>query len=198
MIKKESDLCLNQFERTEAGFDKKNEILVRLKESMLDVSRPTKELVKSAIALGFVAALGVGCSTAEEDTFSAGVDCPDSSSLDVRDTDIQGVAKLVCFSNNLNAEGNVEKYSPLSVVRIKDFSNDEILDEYDYKLDFDVSYTHQPGREFLNIFTMSYDHQPDPVFENIKLSEVEDGEGVYLDVGRHGISQITVTEIGQE
>lgn len=194
MIIKESDLCREMFERTEAGFDSKNETLRGLKESILDLSRPAKLLV---IALGFVAAVGTGCSTIEEEDFSVGVDCPEDSYLEVRDTEIQGIAELVCFSDSLNAKGNLEKYSPVSLVDLKSLSSDEISDEYDYILDFDVSYAHHPGREFINDFTITYNLQADPVFESIEFAEIASGDGMYMDVGRSGISGIKVSEIDQ-
>lgn len=197
-MKKEADLCREQFERTESGFDKKNETLKGLKESIPEMHRTVKELFKSAVALGFVAALGAGCSTAEKVSFSVGVDCPDNSNLDVRDTEVQGEARLVCFSDGLNADGELEEYSPISMVDVEGINNDEILDEYDYRLDFDVPYTHQPGREFLNNFTASYDLQADPAYENIEFSEIADEGGIYMYVGRHGITDMKVVKIGEE
>lgn len=202
MVLKESDLCREQFERTEAGFDKKNETLKGyrevIKDKVAEIARPSRELIKTVAAVGFVAALGVGCSTPEKESFSVAVNCPDGSSLDVRDTEVQGVASLVCYGDGLNSEGKLEKYSPISIVDLDSFSPDGIPDEYESRLDFEVAYTHQPGEEFLNNFTVNYDLQTDPVFENFQFSEIQGEDGVYMDVGRHAYVDIKVTELGQQ
>jgi hypothetical protein len=198
MMLKESDLCRNQFERTEAGFDRKNETLRGLKESILDLSRSAEKLAKSAFVIGFVAAMGAGCSSIEEDSFKVGVDCPEDSSLDVRDTEVQGIVTLVCFSDTLNADGELEKYSPISVVNVEGLSNDEIPDEYDYRIDFGVSYAHHPGREFSNNFTVTYGLQADPVFENIEFHENTNEGSTHMDVGRRSIKAMKITKIGEQ
>lgn len=201
-MKTEAEMCREQFERTEAGFDKKNETLKGYREAIKDkvaeVAGPARELVKTAVAVGFVAALGAGCSTTEKESFSVAVDCPEGSSLDARDTEVQGISSLVCYSDGLNSESKLEKYSPVSIVDLDSYSPEGISEEYESRLDFEVAYTHQPGEDFLNNFTVNYDLQADPVFENFQFSEIQDGGGVYMDVGRHAVLGLKVTGIGQE
>jgi hypothetical protein len=60
-MKTEAEFCRENFERTEAGFDRKNETLKGLKETILEVAKPEVEIARTAQGIGFVANLGAGC-----------------------------------------------------------------------------------------------------------------------------------------